>query len=136
MQRPIKFKAWDKNIEAMVDPENLHLDGGVLVAVYYENCDPEESLWETDPLVLENIVLLQYTGLKDKNGKEGFHKDLCQYLSVVYCIEWMATNAKFVLMQIQEGILKGNVMDMRYLGGMEIIGNIYENPELLEVKDE
>ncbi len=74
--REHKYRAWDKNIEAMVDPENLHLDGSGLVAVYYQNCDDVESVWETDPVILEGIILLQYTGLGDSQIIEEYYGDI------------------------------------------------------------
>jgi len=104
----------------------------------YKSIYPEVTTdmdWRLGAIVSNFTVLIsrdQYTGLKDKNGKEGYHKDLCQHPLGLYCIEWIALDAKFVLMQIQEGILKGNGLDMRYLERMEIVGNVWENPELKE----
>jgi len=116
-----KVRAWDKVTEE------------------YIYSDKFPSMWQFYK-ELENRGIRHYetedcTGLKGKNGKEGYHKDLCQHPTGLYCIEWIATDAKFVLMQIQEGILKGNTIDVRYLGTMEIIGNIYENPKLLGVNN-
>lgn len=130
--RETKYTAWDKNIETMVDPENLHLDGSGLVAVYYQNCDDVESVWETDPLILENITLLQYTGLKDKNGKEIYEGNItCRHWGdgswqngqIIYeegCFRWQEINKDRFIHPIGINTLHS-----------EVIGNIYENKELL-----
>lgn len=86
-----------------------------------------------DPESTDSEASKQYTDLKDKNGKEGYHKDIAKdECGVQYSIEWIATDAKFILIQVSGGILRGNTVDMRYLSTMGIVGNIYENPELLE----
>ncbi len=127
--REIKFRAWDKNVEAMVDPENLHLDGSGLVAVYYQNCDDVESVWETDPAVLNGIILLQYTGLKDKNGKEIYEGDIVRSilpghpeLIKDFIIKWEYDEIT--------GAIGFEVLLCE--NDREVIGNIYENPELLK----
>ncbi len=74
----------------------------------------------------------EYTGLKDKNGKEGYHKDIAQdFLGKIWQIEWVETDATFALLRADGGVFTGDSLLMRHLDEMEIIGNIYENPELI-----
>lgn len=88
----------------------------------------------------DEIVLMQSTGLLDKNGKEIFEGDIVQFedcyevSDFLYIntgiIEWCqggfhVTNRDSVLM---EDLIDGDSLDVT------IIGNIYENPELLEEK--
>ena len=54
--REIKFFAWDKNLESMIEPGYLSLDGSGLQSVYYDACDAEESGWSNE---VQDIVLLQ-----------------------------------------------------------------------------
>ena len=131
--REIKFRAWDKNLEFMIDPGYLSLDGGGLQSVFYDNCDAEESRWEED---VRDIELMQYTGLKDKNGKEIYEGDaiLLDYGrgKRVAVVEWSNSSAGFVYHTLADSFLHpltGKPAD-------EVIGNIYENKELLEVKHE
>jgi len=126
--REIKFRAWDKNIETMVDPAFLQLDGNGLTAGFYENCDPEESAWETDPEILKNIILMQYTGLHDKNGKEIYEGDIIAGEVHTWQVKWDDEDAGFYLSGID-----GKFADwIGYAHQFEVIGNIYESKELLD----
>ena len=103
--------------------------------------DGEIQLSDYDTYKTNDFILMQYTGLKDKNGKEIYEGDILRLwrstgkngelrreyykpLLVEYCELW----TQFVVVdkpnKIQMGIWKE-------FGAFEVIGNIYENPELL-----
>ena len=108
--RPIKFRAWDKEEKKFT---------------YYEV--PEMvGCWDIDTL---DKKLELSTGLKDKNGKEIYEGDIVEYLFYGYknpnrqkVVEWTEYSRNGVGFNISK--VK--------TGGHEVIGNIYENPELLE----
>ncbi|MGC7931275.1 YopX family protein [Lysinibacillus sp. VIII_CA] len=131
MSREIKFRAWDKSSEYM----HSNVQSGV-----YE--DPDEWTEFSTVLGLECFEVMQYTGLKDKNGKEIFEGDIVEYNDfnslrtgghaedkiivgkvAFSCGMWMVKE-KNCVHDLYEGL--GNDEEL------EIIGNIYENPELLE----
>jgi uncharacterized phage protein (TIGR01671 family) len=114
-----------------------------------------EEIWSLRPeitLVLnntpkrENLVLMQWTGLKDKNGKEIYEGDLLidnDLEAVRYKIVWYDDQAGF---EIEALIDKEGNWDIvepldEFISGelslpiFEIIGNIYENPELLTLEN-
>ena len=111
--REIKFRAWDKK-------ENKMEYCGLRVAAQVNNTPRYEPLQ-------------QYTGLKDKNGKEIYEGDVFsddEYLDVI-----VFGQAQFGLIPIEEyKTYTGHNAPENgyYFDSMEIIGNIYENPELLE----
>ena len=133
MNREIKFRAWDKNIEVMTEPENLHLNGTGLISIYYQNCDYEESGWECDPSVLENVVLMQYTGLKDKNGVESYFDDLIKVMGATWQVIWDQPCALSMLKRVAGKHVMSEIPIHNVSRG-EVIGNIWEHPELLEKK--
>ncbi|WP_276979212.1 YopX family protein [Flavobacterium filum] len=106
--REIKFRAWDKKESCFVNPENLVIraDCG---AVFDREFDIE----------LHDIDLMQYTGLKDKNGKEIYFDDFYRYNNIDYLVKW--NKAKISLLDIANG----DIID--YITGGKIKSNIYEN---------
>ena len=83
----------------------------------------------------ENTILMQSTGLHDKNGKEVFVGDIIKctrgcphevYLEKEYGGTYVGGMPAIYLKGIREGYA--------WTGAEEILGNIYENPELLEVE--
>lgn len=95
-----------------------------------------------EELVLkEPIHLMQYTGLKDKNGKEIYEGDVvkCSDNRVAKVIfgetGWMIESKPFSKMEIrfseENSVIRMNADRYGKLKNTEVIGNIYENPDLL-----
>lgn len=79
-------------------------------------------------------TLGQSTGLKDKNGKEVFEGDVVDCKGRKAIIEWHGSFASFIYRFIDESQERKTKWDPLFLAYLkfEVIGNIYENPELLE----
>ena len=129
-----KYRAWDKEFKEMVQVDALLFDEQAIKATYKNGSVTKEDM--------KNYVLMQSTGLFDKNGKEIYEGDAVQFedcyesSDFLYIntgiIEWCQggfhiTNRHSVTM---EDLLFEELLDV------EIIGNIYENQELLENKGE
>jgi uncharacterized phage protein (TIGR01671 family) len=128
MNREILFRA--KHIHTI--PGNEHLNG-TWVHGYLsdENYIYDKSL-EGEFLIDEDTIC-QYTGLTEKNGKKIFENDIVQvgwyngtveYEDGCFVIKW--NNIKF---------LRKDLGYWANLDGFQTIGNIYDNPELLEEED-
>lgn len=82
----------------------------------------------------EDLVLMQSTGLFDRNGKEIFEGDILDYRGRKALVRWHGSYASFIYRFVDELQNRNTEWKPLYLAYMkcEIIGNIYENPELLE----
>jgi uncharacterized phage protein (TIGR01671 family) len=133
--RDIKFRAWDEEIEEMIYSDKFddyHAfsfnDNGRLVC--YSWTDPLPSpdpLEPPQPESYEIKNIMQYIGKMDKNGKEIYVGDIVQAegVSTVYEVRYSEEDSgwyPFVSLRIS------GYTSMVF----EIIGNIHENPELLE----
>ncbi len=122
MNREIKFRAWDSSFNKIIDEENrdyhIYLDGCL------SDC-MDTNLFQSE------YILMQFTGLKDKNGKEIYEGDLV-CIDGIYIGVVKFDDAAYYFKSNQDTInncwLHMFVSDVSY----EVIGNIYENPELLE----
>lgn len=146
MNREILFRA--KHIHVM--DSNEHLNGtwvhGYLSDKNYIN---DKSL-EGEFLVDENTIC-QYTGLTDKNGKKIFEGDILRGFQYPFChdgkynyyAEIIFADCSFMTYTHKNpsscvrGISDGNteLMECWVSEDWEVIGNIYDNPELLEDKE-
>jgi len=85
----------------------------------------------------ENLELMQYTGLKDKNGKEIYSKDIAECLTNEglerYVVDWLDELGAWGLFPVGP-ISKGEFLYSIGADTLEIIGNIYQNPKLLNGK--
>lgn len=84
----------------------------------------------------KNYIIVQSTGLFDKNGEEIYEGDILTDGSIKYLVRFEKEKACFIMKPILCGktLLKDyKELDRRYMHYYEIIGNIYENPELLKI---
>jgi uncharacterized phage protein (TIGR01671 family) len=132
MSREIKFRAWDIELGFMVDPDYYFVmfDG----SIWFNNCaDGEDDLTEQT----FKLKIMQYTGLKDKNGKEIYEGDILNNIEAVD-IAWRQVVEFETGAFWRKDISKGDDSQWEFDGwetvgeDWEVIGNIYENPELLE----
>lgn len=139
--REIKFRAWEISTKRMHTVEYLNLVGGI--GIIDVDKDEEGDWVQVQRLIdMGDLVLMQYTGLKDKNGKEIYEGDIVQNGNGVYLkIYWNDGLCQFRQRVCSKENVekqgykwsKENPTDMDLQFNMkEIIGNIYENPELLK----
>jgi hypothetical protein len=130
--RQIKFKAWDDKNKVMMP--NVGILGLSESFAYGHNRDwlYNSMEWGGEEEFIQSPVLLQYTGLNDKNGKEIYEGDVVTTNGGHPAeVIWQAYIAKFLLQSLGEGRGYLDWFEKRFEPGFEVIGNIYENPELL-----
>ena len=121
-----KFRAWLKK-EQKMDNEIDHISW------------LEDELYcigdgITYMVLAEDLVLMQSTGLKDKNGKEIFEGDIVDYKGREAVVKWHGSYASFIYRFVDELNKRSAEWYPLYLAYLkcEVIGNIYENKELLD----
>ncbi|WP_405113655.1 YopX family protein [Paenibacillus sp. FSL K6-1217] len=127
MGREIKFRVWDSERKQMYHLSQNRFSFGLFEghrAVSWEDVFAEQH---------DELIQLQYTGLKDKNGREVFHMDVWQFHGLNYTVEWDAEYAMFYLKHPSKRATEDDNMRLFVLDQGEVIGSIFENPELLEV---
>lgn len=132
--RELKFRAWDDEAKKMYSPEALeqpeiedntkktiysYLSFGVLYIYDFRDKEPIE------------FVPMQSTGWYDKNNKEIYEGDIVQIENTIHQIIWSDDISGFIVLSTDGMAAMGG----DYLGDeIEIIGNIYENQDLINYR--
>ena len=127
----IKFRALDKESKRMFQVQTLQFYGtnNTVDACWTKGVDfdGESTLGEPELNNLHNLVLMQYTGMKDVKGVEIYEGDILQsehYFRYQVVFKGDCWRCEPV---------KNNHLKNRFIGSdLKVIGNIYENQELLE----
>ncbi len=124
--REIKFRAWDKEMKRMQN--NLW---SITFHPYISEVDKIEINIQSYLVAGKdgNGILMQFTGLLDKNGKEIYEKDIALYGKKKAVIEW--NTAAFHLETFGKGTSWGAMLSSVHQQ-IEVIGNIYEDKHLLD----
>lgn len=123
-----KFRVWMKSLKWMCDVTNISFD-----SKFVDICQQGDTERYTEMSVeLDEIELMQSTGLVDKNGKEIFEGDIVKMSKDVY-----SEPTYYEVVRHRGGAYRleskqhGCELWLRHTD-CEVVGNIYENPELLE----
>lgn len=105
VKREIKFRAWDKRDKEMINIKNWY---------WFE----ELGIMELDDENGRDYIFMQFTGLKDKKGKEIYEGDIIKTSVGNEEVEWLSVGWSLLCRD----------------DDIKVIGNIYENPNLLNPK--
>ena len=136
--RDIKFRVWDKETKHMhICGEDVHdeisFENETNKAYYYNLQNGCGSLREDSV-----YILMQYTGLKDKNGKEIYEGDIIfikgetKLLDIKGKVEYSNILAQFIITNTGSIVNEAEPLGNYEEEDIEVIGNIYDNPKLLE----
>ncbi|WP_052098090.1 YopX family protein [Paenibacillus stellifer] len=134
MSREIKFRAWLKKERRMLDKVNLTFPGAEMVIQWYDSLDDYYAGSLSD-CGERDVEVMQYTGLKDRNGREIYEGDILRDRAshdeiYYYKVIWSKSNACFYFQDYFADHERFGGEDIEW-SQTEAIGNIYENPELL-----
>lgn len=125
--REIKVRAWYKPYKQMCNVSMLQFDydGTICAAVIIEKPFNDQRLVKIDDLIIE-----QFTGLKDKNGTEIYEGDVL--------IDDSGEPIEYWIVRFSEGGFVGECAGVAEplfeLTNLEVVGNIHKDPELMEEK--
>jgi uncharacterized phage protein (TIGR01671 family) len=150
--RDIRFRAWDKKLKEMFDVRTFDVFGSMICFVK-DNAQYKRikkvAEFERQPTFLapseitfgqgRDIVLIQYTGLKDKNRRFIYEEDIVEYdhrhhhKKDRFIIKWRKSTSSWWLSRHYKK-MQGHQLTLKRSTNCEVIGNIFENGDLLKVK--
>lgn len=139
MKREIKFRAWDERWEVMY--ENFQFiksgDENNDWIVFTASNIPFDSNWKDNPFLRQQLKIMQYTGLKDKEGTEIYEGDVCtlftdspsEVLFIDGAFGYMSNGGDYFISFAQNSWFKWHKSKSDEI---KVIGNIYQHPHLIK----
>lgn len=128
--RELKFRAWWKDTKRFLDCDE-----------WYMTCSGAKYLhYAVMPYKDDNFIIEQYTGLKDKNGHKIYEGDIVseefeyggEKTKTIWQVRWCNDECAFELHYVSGFEVDDCSLVSDDEEDYEVIGNIHENPELLE----
>lgn len=131
-----KFRAWDKKCNEMFKDTFAITESGQVIIV------EQESVFDTpDYVFTDDLIIMQSTGLKDIHDKDIYVGDIIKYKRYTYGFAYIGVVGYNTIGLIQKDDEIGLILTFAGMGvenidlrSLEVVGNIYENPEFLEEK--
>ena len=126
MNNQTKFKVWDKLAQRMIYPDKGYQQH-YIIDLYGRFHNLQKGSGGND------YVVIEYTGLKDKNGKEIYEGDIVKWGDLNYLVEWNDIAYKWQgRCPYYHRYHHPTTENFRDLMNGIVVGNIFENPELLK----
>lgn len=129
----LRYRAWLKEDKEMIEVEEMNFYNGELDFI------GDAITWMCKS---NDCVLMQSTGLRDKNGKEIFEDDIIKVTNLSNCswlevVSFSNNKAMFVSKEVKREVEETPLYDLfnTDIFEVEIIGNIWEDGELLDVEN-
>ena len=133
----LMLRAWDKKNKFWLDPEHFYITGEGRGFT----CEDSKGMFSTVYRYMgtDRYTIEEYTGFTDKNGKEIYEGDIIkarlntdtQYWFANFLVDW---SEEAQAIRIYKQGQKLDVNCIRNYKDVEVIGNIHENPKLLETE--
>ena len=122
-----KFRAWDNELGRMMSIKNMWFQDSRIEELELNDAVMNDHITAYP----DEIELMQSTGLKDKNGKEIFEGDIVSIDTDEFDLLFVKYESGIYWLMDDEECVEHLSDHYKYVS---IVGNIYENPELLEVE--
>lgn len=130
----LKFRAWDKKNDLIKDVITIYLSENAVELHFHHGENPEYKQ-------LHEVVMMQSTGLRDTHGTEIYEGDIVKVTDDDERTDFSDGGIGTICgldelyMWYIDGQVHNGLFDISQQYYIEVLGNIYENPELLEVAE-